>query len=58
MCYSLFGSDEHSCLVSPFMSEGEIRFGSKGGLTDVSKFIEQTFLRKHPEMDYMGLRYY
>jgi hypothetical protein len=45
------------CLVSPFISMGRLRWGSKGGITDLSTFIEKTFLPKRPNMDYTSLRY-
>lgn len=46
------------CLVTPFMCEGKLRFGTKLGVTEVSKTIENDFLPNHPESDYFGFSEY
>lgn len=40
------------CLVAPFMSKGQIRFGSKMGVTEMSARMEETHLQR------CGIDYY
>ncbi len=43
------------CLVSPFYTQGKIRWGTKMGLTSVTDEIER-FVAEC-ELDYVGFRY-
>lgn len=38
------------------MCEGKLRFGTKLGITEVTKTIEDCYLPSHPESDYFGFR--
>lgn len=40
------------CLVSPFMSLGKLRWGSKMGITELSEDMEEDFLPKKTDMKY------